>query len=146
MISAYYPTMLPRLRIMAARHHSTGFHFQRPLQHHRITINNAPLIDQKRYYYQIENDIDEGTLATHNKLSRRLYRSLLRSCKPGIIIHANTNNSIDCSSTGNVKGLDEWILLQPKMDQRKYGFAKFVEARRGTSLQIFLVLNHRMAC
>ena len=138
MISAYYSTMLPRLRIMATRHHSTGFHFQRPLQHHRIIINNvAPLlIDQKRYYYQkIENDIDEGTLATHNKLSRRLYRSLLRSCKPGIIIHANTNNSIDCSFTGNVKGLDEWILLQPKMDQRKYGFAKFVEARRGgTSL------------
>ena len=143
MISAYYSTMLPRLGIMATRHHSTGFHFQRPLQHHRIIINNvAPLlINQKRYYYQkIENnDIDyEGTLATHNKLSRRLYRSLLRSCKRDII-HANKNNSIDCSSsfTGNVKGLDEWILLQPKMDQRKYGFAKFVKARRGgsTSLQ-----------
>lgn len=155
---------MPRLSIIATRHqllghhnqcrqfhHSTGFHFQKPL--HSIIVDNAPLIDQKRYYQinlahtgtgendaynnqtsstpSINNDIDEETLAIQNKLSRRLYRTLLRSCKTGII-HANKNNSIDCSS-GNVKGLDEWILLQPKMDQRKYGFAKFLEARRGAT-------------
>ena len=60
-------------------------------------------------------------MARNNTISRRLYRILLRSCRQGVAI-ANKENSI-----GNV----DYLLLQPPMDPRKYGFAKIVKARRG---------------
>jgi len=76
------------------------------------------------------DDIDDETMARHNILSRRLYRILLRSCKQGVET-ANRGNRIDsCSSTDADDG-QSWILLQPPMDPRKYGFAKIGNARRG---------------
>lgn len=77
----------------------------------------------------IIDDIDKDQMTKHNTLSRRLYRILLRSAKKGVEM-ANKGNSIDSSS----KDTDDdgsWILLQPPMDPRKYGFAKVSDAWRG---------------
>ncbi|KAL7525357.1 hypothetical protein ACHAXR_003001 [Thalassiosira sp. AJA248-18] len=109
-------------------------------------INRVPVQQQHqtRMYHisldkdsiDIEAEIDDATFERHNTLSRRLYRTLLRSCKHGVEI-ANKGNSIVSSSimgSNNGTQLDDaqsWILLQPPMDQRKYGFAKIVQARRG---------------
>ena len=76
-------------------------------------------------------------MARHNTLSRRLYRVLLRSCGRGVA-SANRGNSI--ASFGGIENdeggdgdgpSDQLILLQPPMDQRKYGFARVAAARRG---------------
>eukprot|EP00584_Thalassiosira_punctigera_P014705 CAMPEP_0172552564 /NCGR_PEP_ID=MMETSP1067-20121228/45893_1 /TAXON_ID=265564 ORGANISM="Thalassiosira punctigera, Strain Tpunct2005C2" /NCGR_SAMPLE_ID=MMETSP1067 /ASSEMBLY_ACC=CAM_ASM_000444 /LENGTH=595 /DNA_ID=CAMNT_0013340569 /DNA_START=254 /DNA_END=2041 /DNA_ORIENTATION=- len=77
-------------------------------------------------------DIDDEAMARHNTLSRRLYRTLLRSCRRGVEV-ANRGNSIDVGPTTTTSdgGDPSWILLQPPMDQRKYGFARIVLARRG---------------
>mmetsp|Transcript_15087 Transcript_15087/g.36221 ORF Transcript_15087/g.36221 Transcript_15087/m.36221 type:complete len:625 (-) Transcript_15087:141-2015(-) len=91
-----------------------------------------------------DNDIDAETMARHNTLSRRLYRTLLRTCGRGVEI-ANGGNTFDeyGSATRGIAVGDggrrcrredddkSWILLQPPMDPRKYGFARIVEARRG---------------
>ena len=85
---------------------------------------------------QCIDDVDDETMARYNTLSRRLYRILLRSCTHDI----NGENNIDMftSLAENVgsdddDGTSQWVLLQPPMDQRKYGFAKIVQARRGDS-------------
>ena len=85
------------------------------------------------------NDIDFDTLKNYNLLSRRLYRTLLKSAKSGVI-SSNEGNTIDCNSGSTDTSLNkDWILLQPPIDQRKYGFAKIVAARRGhTSLSSLL--------
>ena len=89
------------------------------------------------------NDIDSDTLQSYNLLTRRLYRTLLKSAKIGVGT-ANEGNVIDCNSSIGGSSTDtslkkDWILLQPPIDQRKYGFAKIVAARRGhTSLSSLL--------
>jgi len=81
------------------------------------------------------NDINSSELKSYNLLTRRLYRTLLKSAKSGVNT-ANEGNTIDCSESRGGSSTDtslrkDWILLQPPIDQRKYGFAKIVAARRG---------------
>ena len=100
--------------------------------HHRILPMHAGNYSTN-YHDEIVSDVDDETMARHNTLSRRLYRILLRTCKQGVE-RANCGNSLDNLFMGNNNdnnGDKTWILLQPPMDQRKYGFAKIVEARRG---------------
>lgn len=52
------------------------------------------------------------------------------------MVLVNEGNTIDCRFGGNSGTTDtslkkDWILLQPPIDQRKYGFAKIVAASRG---------------
>lgn len=78
-----------------------------------------------RSHGEINSDADDEAMARQNALSRRLYRILLRTCKQGVEL-ANKGNCIDYSLNN-----DDWILLQPPLDKKTYGFAKIVEARRG---------------
>ena len=91
--------------------------------------NNQFGLTQTCFYHmhstsRSEDVIDDESMARNNTISRRLYRILLRSCRQGVEI-ANKDNSID--GVGN----ENYILLQPPMDPRKYGFAKIAKARRG---------------
>ena len=107
---------------------------QNPPRHHHLLQRHY----QKRSYqislakndieYDDINDIDDETMKRHNALSRRLFRTLLRSCRQGVEI-ANRGNSIDVGNSE--EGKLDWILLQPRMDKRRYGHAKIVQARRG---------------
>lgn len=109
------------------------FDFERTRVHRRILPIYARNYSTN-YHNEIVSDVDDESMARHNTLSRRLYRILLRTCKQGVEI-ANRGNSLDNLVIGNNNDSNEadktWILLQPPMDQRKYGFAKIVEARRG---------------
>ena len=103
--------------------------------HHNHRILPIPIARKYSTYYhgEIDSDVDDETMARHNTLTRRLYRILLRTCKQGVEL-ANSGNSFDKVVMGNNNDNTDdktWILLQPPMDQRKYGFAKIIEARRG---------------
>ena len=81
--------------------------------------------------HQSTDDLNSSELKSYNLLTRRLYRTLLKSAQSGVN-SANEGNTIDCSSGSTDTSLNkDWILLQPPIDQRKYGFAKIVVARRG---------------
>ena len=85
------------------------------------------------YHREIDSDVDNESMARHNTLSRRLYRILLRTCKQGVEL-ANSGSDFDTITHTGKTDLNEyktWILLQPPMDQSKYGFRKIVKARRG---------------
>lgn len=77
--------------------------------------------------YHIDS-LDNQLMKHNNAVSRRLYRILLKSCHRGVEI-ANKGNYIDNVGSGN------YMLLQPSMDPRKYGFAKIVKARRGQTFR-----------
>lgn len=74
----------------------------------------------------LPDDVNDAAMARYNILTRRLYRTLLRTCRQqyGVGKHAK-NRSISIDDT------DNWILLQPTMDPRLYGYANIVTARRG---------------
>jgi len=94
--------------------------------------------DIKNNIHQSTNDLNSSELKSCNLLTRRLYRTLLKSAKSGVNT-ANEGNTIDCSGSTDTSLKKDWILLQPPIDQRKYGFAKIVAARRGhTSLSSML--------
>eukprot|EP00579_Thalassiosira_antarctica_P029434 CAMPEP_0202034018 /NCGR_PEP_ID=MMETSP0905-20130828/66346_1 /ASSEMBLY_ACC=CAM_ASM_000554 /TAXON_ID=420261 /ORGANISM="Thalassiosira antarctica, Strain CCMP982" /LENGTH=220 /DNA_ID=CAMNT_0048597935 /DNA_START=105 /DNA_END=763 /DNA_ORIENTATION=+ len=118
-------------------------HHNKPLQHdHQKRMYHINLADDSNDKDNqdaiINADVDDDTMARHNTLSRRLYRILLRSCKQGAEI-ANRGNSIDTIDDDDDG--QSWILLQPPMDQRKYGFAKIVQARRGKGEIASLLLS-----
>jgi len=103
-----------------------------------LDLSNDDSKNDKDVTSNIVDDISNEQMKLHNTLSRRLYRILLRSAKQGVET-ANRGNSIDSCSSSKAEGNDgdtsqAWMLLQPPMDPRKYGFAKIVNARRGNEV------------
>jgi len=166
--------MVSRLSSLT-RHLVVGYHhnLHRYRQFHRpipIAFHNAHILcalPQQRCYHinlaketsddddddinniihQSTNDINSAELKSYNLLTRRLYRTLLKSAKSGVNT-ANEGNTIDCNNSigdGTDNSLKkDWILLQPPIDQRKYGFAKIVAARRGIQ-SLSSMLKHDMS-
>mmetsp|Transcript_17985 Transcript_17985/g.37482 ORF Transcript_17985/g.37482 Transcript_17985/m.37482 type:complete len:589 (+) Transcript_17985:35-1801(+) len=111
--------------------------------HVSLTQNNFGDDDDKNTEKSGRNNstqLEESVLPRHNLITRRLYRILLKECKKGVE-NANRLNVIDGAiidefGKGSKCRDDDkfgrmWMLLQPSMDLRKYGFAKIVRARRG---------------
>ncbi|KAL9185974.1 hypothetical protein ACHAXT_005212 [Thalassiosira profunda] len=131
--SAIVPRMRLASRLIVMR--------QQPMVGRCQSLRSAFAIAHQRRTYSVSlatdpseatiDDVDDATMARHNLLSRRLYRTLLRSCQHGVH-NANKSNSISgMTSLGRSGGEDAWMLLQPPMDQRQYGHAKILLARRG---------------
>lgn len=111
--------------------------------HVSLTQNNSGDDDDKNNEKSGRNNsiqLEESVLPRHNLITRRLYRILLKECKNGVE-NANRLNVIDGAiidefGKGSKCRDDDkygrmWMLLQPTMDLRKYGFAKIVRVRRG---------------
>lgn len=71
-------------------------------------------------------------MARYNILTRRLYRTLLCTCRQqyGVGKHT-TKNSVGKNLSSSIDDTDNRILLQPTMDPQLYGYANIVTARRG---------------
>ncbi|KAL7551054.1 hypothetical protein ACHAWF_014253 [Thalassiosira exigua] len=96
---------------------------------YQMSAASAPNRDDR----DADDAVDVEAADRRNTLSRRLYRTLLRSCRRDVEL-SNRGNVLQTMKNGDahLDGDDRrWILLQPPMDPRKYGFAKIVRARRG---------------
>ena len=85
----------------------------------------------------LDDSVNDAAMARYNILTRRLYRTLLRTCRQqyGVGKHT-TKKSVGRNRSISIDDTDTWILLQPSMDPRLYGYANIVTARRGCDITI----------
>ena len=72
----------------------------------------------------VTGDIDADAKEMNDRLSRRLFKTLLRGARAGVP-ESNGSNCIRNADSNQI------LLLQPLFDQRKYGFAQIFNANRG---------------
>lgn len=77
---------------------------------------------------QPDDSVNDATMARYNILTRRLYRTLLRTCRT---YNGKRTNNTAADLSISIDDTDNGILLQPTMDPRLYGYANIVTARSG---------------
>lgn len=102
--------------------------------------NSIPLqLQRRKYHIHLAHNNDSFNRSStplqplspeeikrNNLISTRLYRILLRSCVRDV---QSTNKTNKILIDGNIQ--NDWMLLQPPLDVRKYGHANILQVRNG---------------
>ncbi|KAL3785613.1 hypothetical protein HJC23_004761 [Cyclotella cryptica] len=123
---------LPRHRNQASKGHpptsilpATGWHHARRRYHTSLSRDNDEFSNNNHSIQTLSAE----EIKRNNLISTRLYRILLKSSSRGVKF-ANGRNTIHMDAA-NDDDDENWILLQPPLDVRKYGHAHIFQVRRG---------------